>query len=225
MGIKDLPREERPREKMLMFGHSAMSNGELLAILIGSGQGGKTALGLAEEMLNMGNGGLGFLAEATPSDISAIKGIGPAKACQVTAAIELGKRIATRPKNERYTVDEPEKIAQLFMEKMRYYKKEYFNTVLLNTKGEIIAVENIAIGDLSCTVIHPREVFNKAIKMSAASIIFIHNHPSGNPKPSKEDLAITKRLIEVGEILGIKVLDHIIIGDGEYLSFRDRDYI
>lgn len=225
MGIKDLPMEDRPREKMIMFGNSAMSNAELLAILLGSGQGKKTALRLAEELLESQNDALGFLAESTPGDIAVIKGIGPAKACQIAAAVELGKRIATRPKIERYNVDEPQKIVKLFMEKMRYYKKEHFDTVLLNTKGEIIAVENIAIGDLSCTVVHPREVFNKAVKMSAASIIFVHNHPSGNPKPSKEDMAITKRLIEAGDILGIKVMDHIIIGDGEYISFRDRDYM
>ena len=224
MKIKDLPEVERPREKMAMLGAAELSDAELLAVLLRTGCGEKSAIKLAEEIISAEQG-IGFLAECIPEELTRFEGIGMAKACQIVAGLELGKRIATKPKNRKVTVDNPQVIADLFMEKMRYYKKEFFNVIVLNTKGEIVAVENVAIGDLNCTVIHPREIFCCAVKKSASSVIFVHNHPSGNPSPSKEDLNITRRLVEAGNILGIKVLDHIIIGDGVFYSFKNSDLI
>ncbi len=225
MIIRELPIDERPREKMILYGTSALSNAELLAILIRTGTNKKTAIALANEVLSYRKNGISFLAECVPEELTELQGIGKAKACQIVAAIELGKRIATKPKETKINVNNPEAIADLFMEKMRYYKKEFFNVVILNTKGEVLSVENVAIGDLNCTIIHPREIFCKAVKKSASAVIFVHNHPSGNPTPSKEDIDITERLVKAGDILGIKVLDHIIIGDGTFLSFRNKNFM
>ncbi len=223
MIIKKLPVDERPQEKLVIYGNSALSNAELLAIIIRTGTNNKSAVTLANEVLAYRENGITFLAECVPEELAEIQGIGQVKACQIVAAIELGKRIATKPKELRINVNNPEAIVNLFMEKMRYYKKEFFNVVILNTKGEVISVENVAIGNLNCTIIHPREIFCKAVKKSASAVIFVHNHPSGNPTPSREDIDITERLIKAGEVLGIKVLDHIIIGDGTFLSFRNKN--
>ena len=157
-----------------------------------------------------------------PEDLSNIKGIGRAKACQILAAVELGKRIASFPRKNQVQITNPDDIVQLFMEKMRYYKKEHFKVLLLNTKSKIIEECDISVGDLSSTVIHPREVFSHAVRRSAASVLLIHNHPSGNPEPSRQDIEVTKRLSEAAEILGISILDHIIIGDGVYISFKRK---
>ncbi|QAT43062.1 RadC family protein [Aminipila luticellarii] len=223
MIIRELPIDERPREKLMIYGTSALSNAELLSVIIRTGTNNKSAVALANEVLTYRENGIAFLMECLPEELAEIQGIGQAKACQIVAAVELGKRIATKPKEMRIHVNNPEVIADLFMEKMRYYKKEFFNVVILNTKGEVIAVENVAIGDLNCTIIHPREIFCKAVRKSASAVIFVHNHPSGNPAPSREDIDITQRLVKAGEILGIKVLDHIIIGDGTFLSFRNKN--
>ncbi|MGN0711725.1 MAG: DNA repair protein RadC [Anaerovoracaceae bacterium] len=225
MNIKELPKTERPREKMVMNGASSLSDSELLAVLLRTGTQSKSALDLANEILLCSGNGISFLAECLPEELAEINGVGMAKACQIVAGIELGKRIATRLKEIKINVDNPEVIADLFMEKMRYYKKEFFNVVMLNTKGEILASENIAVGCLNSTVIHPREIFCSAVKRSAFAVIFVHNHPSGNPAPSREDRDITGRLSEAGGILGIKVLDHIIIGDGDYFSFKNEGLI
>lgn len=222
MIIRELPMDERPREKMVMYGAGVLSNSELLAILVRTGTNRKSALTLANEILSYDKKGITFLADCIPEELAKIQGIGQAKACQIVAAIELGKRIATKPKESRITINNPEAIADLFMEDMRYYKKEFFNVVILNTKGEIVSVENVAIGNLNCTVIHPREIFCNAVRKSAAAVVFVHNHPSGNPTPSKEDIDITHRLVKAGEILGINVLDHIIIGDGTFLSLKNK---
>ncbi|MFV0516466.1 MAG: RadC family protein [Aminipila sp.] len=225
MIIRELPVDERPREKMLLYGTSALSNAELLAILIRTGTAKKSSIGLANEILTHKENGMLFLADCVPEELYEVDGIGKAKACQIVAAVELGKRIATKPKEAKININNPESIANLFMEKMRYYKREFFNVVILNTKGEVISIENAAIGDLNCTIVHPREIFCKAVKKSASAVIFVHNHPSGNTKPSKEDINITERLVKAGEILGIKVLDHIIIGDGTFLSFKSKNLI
>ncbi|QHI73320.1 RadC family protein [Aminipila terrae] len=223
MIIRELPIDERPQEKLVIYGTSALSNAELLAVIIRTGTSNKSAVALANEVLTFKENGIRFLAECLPEELAEIQGIGQAKACQIVAAIELGKRIATKPKQMRINVNNPEVIADLFMEKMRYYKKEFFNVVILNTKGEVISVENVAVGDLNCTIIHPREIFCKAVKKSASAVIFVHNHPSGNPAPSREDIDITERLIKAGEVLGIRVIDHIIIGDGTFLSFKNKN--
>lgn len=225
MIIRELPTEERPREKMLSLGPSVVSNAELLAILIGTGTRNQSALELAALTLSSEEDGLGHLAGCTPEEICRISGMGLAKACRIIAAFELGKRLATRPKSKKILVNNPDAIANLFMEEMRYYKKEFFKVLLLNSKGEIISIEKASVGDLSSAIVHPREVFQAAIRRSASAVVFVHNHPSGNPEPSREDEEITCRLVEAGKILGIQVLDHIVIGDGVYISFRQRNLI
>lgn len=225
MIIKDLPIEERPREKMISYGPSVVSNAELLAVLIGTGTKNTSAIDLANKILSIEEGGLSYLADCKPEEIYKIPGMGKAKACTIIAAIELGKRIATKPREKRLSITNPDNIANLFMEEMRYYKKEFFKVLLLNTKGEIINIEQTSIGDLSSTIVHPREIFCTAVRRSAAAVVFVHNHPSGNPVPSQEDKDVTVRLVEAGKILGIKVLDHIVIGDGTYVSFREKNLI
>lgn len=223
MIIRELPTEERPREKLISLGSSVVSNAELLAILIGTGTKDRSALDLAAALLAAEEDGLGNLAGSTPEEICRISGMGIAKACRIIAAFELGKRLATRSLPGKVLITSPESIADLFMEEMRYYRKEFFQVLLLNSKGEIISIEKCSIGDLSSTIVHPREIFSGAVRRSAAAVVFVHNHPSGNPEPSSEDQEVTLRLIEAGKILGIRVLDHIIIGDGIYVSFRQRN--
>lgn len=221
MSIKDLCAFERPREKMSFYGAETLSDAELLAILIGHGYKGKSALVLAQELLEEGGRNLGFLGDCLPEELSKLPGIGMAKASQIVAACQLGKRMATRPVKRRIGVNNPEKIANLFMEKMRYYKKEFFSVIILNTKLEIISLEDVFVGTANTTLIHPREVFSKAIRLGANGIILVHNHPSGNPEPSQQDRDITLRLAQSGNLLGIKIFDHIIIGDGSYFSFKE----
>ena len=220
--IKELPFEERPREKLIQYGADSLSNTELLAILIGSGTKEVSAIMLANRILALEEKGISYLTNCLPEDLSGIPGMGTAKSCQIIAAIELGKRIATRPKEKRINVKSPDEVASLFIEDMRYLKKEYFKVLLLNTKNEIIMIENISIGSLNSSVVHPREVFYTAIRKSACSMIAVHNHPSGNPSPSQMDIDVTRRLVEAGELLGIKVLDHLIIGDGTYVSLKEK---
>lgn len=169
--------------------------------------------------------GLVYLAECTASELAGIRGIGSAKACQIMAAVELGQRIATSPRPPAERASGVLEIVDIYMERMRYYKKEFFNALLLNAKNEIISEENISVGDLSSSQVHPREAFNPAIRKSAASVVFVHNHPSGDPTPSREDIGVTMRLMEAGDILGIRVLDHIIIGDGTYVSFKQENIL
>jgi len=222
MFIRELPLSERPREKMLSGGTAYLSNSELLAILLRTGTKDKSALRLAEDVLALKDSGILFLTECTPEELSSIKGIGSSKACLILAGVELGRRIATTPRDTKVRINNPESIAALFMEDMRYYKKEVFQVLLLNVKGEIIGIDKISVGDISCTVIHPREVFLSAVKRSAAAVVFVHNHPSGDPTPSNEDIATTQKLTEAGNIMGIAVWDHVIIGDGKYKSLREE---
>ncbi|MCK9267510.1 MAG: DNA repair protein RadC [Alkaliphilus sp.] len=223
--IKNMPVSERPREKMITYGCQSLSNAELLAIVLSTGTKDKTAIDLARGILNMSNEGLRTLTNCTMEELMQIKGIGLAKASQVIAAVELGKRIALTANVNNYKIQGPEDISNLLMEEMRYLNKEIFNIILLNTKNNVIAIENISIGSLNASIVHPREVFNIAIKRSSSAIILAHNHPSGDPKPSTEDINITKRLIEAGTIIGINVLDHIIIGDGIYFSMKEKEII
>ena len=225
MKIRKLPDSERPREKLLREGKERLSNTEILAIIIGSGTGGRSALDLASEVISLDSTGIRFLAGCRPEELQRVKGIGRAKACEILAAAELGKRIATRPHEECTRIERSSDIAELFMEKMRYHKKEHFVTLLINVKGEIIEEAEISVGDLCSSTTHPREVFVDAVRRSAGSVVFIHNHPSGDPSPSREDVLITKRVREGGSLLGIELLDHIIIGDNCYVSFTEENLL
>ena len=223
--IKNMPQSEQPREKLLNNGVGSLSNAELVAILLATGTKELTAISLAENILNYSNDGLRFLTDTTVEELSNIRGMGLAKSAQLIAAVELGKRIALTTKVNNYRIKSPMDVSSLLMEDLRYKKKEYFNILLLNTKHELISIENISIGSLNASIVHPREVFQRAIKRSSSAIILAHNHPSGDPSPSNEDIKITKRLKEAGNIIGIEVLDHIIIGDGTYCSLKEKEYL
>ncbi len=216
--IKDLPAEERPRERLLRQGASSLSNAELIAVLLGGGTAGLSAVGLAEKILAADESGIRILNDCVPEELYKIEGVGPARAACLMAAAELGRRLHGAPKQDRVSISSPEKTAALFMSEMRYQKKEMFKVLLLNTKNEIIGTDDVSVGSLASSPAHPREVFAKALRRSAANVILVHNHPSGNPQPSREDILLTERLAKAGELLGIKVLDHIIIGDGEFTS-------
>lgn len=220
--IKELPEEERPRERLVRYGPSALSNAELLAILLRVGTRNESALSLAYKILKQQEG-LRFLTNCTVQELGSINGIGQAKAAQLKAALELGKRVSVFEKESDKYIKCPQDVASLLMEEMRYLKKEYMKLILLNVKCSVIAVEDISIGNLSTSIVHPREVYIPAIKKSSASIIMVHNHPSGDPTPSSEDVSITKRVAEAGKIIGIELVDHIIIGDGRYVSLREKE--
>lgn len=219
--IKDLPLEERPREKLKQLGTEALSNPELLAVLLRTGSKSESALQLAARLLSR-SGGLRALPDLSLEEMEEIRGLGPAKAVMIKAALELGRRLATTPRGEPDSMTNPGQVARLFMEELRYRKKEHFKVLLLNTKNHIISREEISIGSLNVSIVHPREIFNAPLRKSAASVILVHNHPSGDPSPSQEDLEVTRRLVEAGHILGIAVRDHIIIGDGCYFSFKEK---
>jgi DNA repair protein RadC len=219
--IRDLPFEERPREKLKTLGAGALSNAELLAILLRVGSRNESAVQVATRILARG-GGLRKLPELSLEELQENKGIGPDKAVMIKAALELGSRLSTMPREEFGSITNPRQAADLFMEELRYKKKEYFKILLLNTKNHIISREEISVGSLSASIVHPREIFSIPMRKSAASVILFHNHPSGDPSPSQEDLEVTRRLVDAGNILGISVRDHIIIGDGCFFSFREK---
>ncbi|MGF7056501.1 RadC family protein [Brassicibacter mesophilus] len=223
--IKDLPKDERPREKLYKYGANALSNSELLAIIIRTGNKDSTAIDICQRLLASDKNGISFLAESSIEEITKIKGIGKCKAAQILASVELGKRILTSVDKDRIRITSPQDVANVFMDDMKNLKKEYFKILMLDTKNQIIGMENISIGSLNSSIVHPREVFKEAIRRSSASIILAHNHPSGDPSPSREDINITKRLMEGGEILGIRVLDHIIIGNNIFVSFKEKNII
>ncbi|MDD2446722.1 MAG: DNA repair protein RadC [Tissierellia bacterium] len=223
--IKDLPISERPREKMYSQGVHALSNAELLAVIIGSGSKGDTAIDLARRILSLDNRGIALLSDVSLEELIELKGIGLSKACQVLAAIEIGKRLNKVGPHDKVRITNPSIVADILMDEMRYLNKEYFKIAILDTKNQILSIENISVGTLNASIVHPRDVFKVAIKRNANSIILIHNHPSGDTKPSGEDISITNRLIDAGNLLGIRVLDHIIIGDNTFLSFKEKNLI
>lgn len=220
MKIKYLPEEERPVEKSLSMGIESLTNGELLALLINSGTREKSAMALAEEVLAKNKSGISYLRETSPEELMTIRGIGSSKAARIMAAVELGKRIASKPAKKGVRIESDEDVAELFMEELRCKKKEIFKALLLDSKGRVISAETVSVGELTSTLVHPREVFSQAVKKSAAAVVFVHNHPSGDPSPSREDFATTERLVACGNLLGIKVLDHIVVGDGKYISIK-----
>ncbi|SKA94515.1 DNA replication and repair protein RadC [Caloramator quimbayensis] len=222
--IKDIPVQDRPRERLIKFGPEALSNSELLAIIIRTGTKSENALSISNRLIAQ-NKGLEFLSSCTIQELSQIKGIGNAKAAQLKAAIELGKRLRNYRNDKIISINSPKDAAEIVMEDMRYFKKEHFRVIFLNTKNIVIDVKDLSIGNLNSSIVHPREVYSEAIKKSSASIIVLHNHPSGDPTPSQEDVNITRRLIEAGKIIGIDLLDHIIIGDGSFISLKEKGII
>ncbi|WP_111644660.1 RadC family protein [Paranoxybacillus vitaminiphilus] len=222
--IRDFPEDERPRERLISDGPESLANHELLAILLRTGTKDESVLQLANRLLNHFEG-LRLLKDATIEEMTSIKGIGTAKAVQILAAIELGRRISRLQYNERYVIRSPEDGAKYVMDDMRFLSQEHFVALYLNTKNQVIHRKTVFIGSLNASIVHPREVFKEAIKRSAASIICAHNHPSGDPTPSREDIEVTKRLVECGRMIGIELLDHLIIGDRKFVSLKEKGYV
>ena len=222
--IKDLPNEDRPREKLLKNGAQYLTEVELLAILIRSGTREKSALDLAKDLLKQFDN-IVNLAKADVYALAKTKGIGLVKAVSIEAALELGKRVMGAKVFPLESITSPIDIAKILTPLLRYENKEQFYVLLLNIKNKLIGLEKVSEGTLNATIAEPREVFLKAITRNAASIIVAHNHPSGDSYPSQEDRKTTERMRTAGEVLGIKVLDHIIIGNGNYYSFKEKSLI
>ena len=218
--IKDLPKVLRPREKLLKYGPEKLSNTELLAILLRTGQKGRNVVELAKKLLQ--KHGSQNLPNLDVKELKKFPGIGPTKACEIVACFELGKRLLQRKQAEIYL--KPEDVWNELRD-LRHHKKEHFVIFYLDTRNQEIKREVISIGSLNANLVHPREVFEPAVRRLAAQIILAHNHPSGDPEPSEDDLEITKRLTESGKILGIEVVDHIIITKTGFISFKEKKLI
>jgi len=221
--VHDLPLGERPRERLFKLGSEALSAQELLALILGRGVKGESVMVTSQRLMSR-FGNLEGIASASIEELTQIKGIGPAKASQLKAAVELGKRLESgSDEKQRPIVKSPDDVAAVVRTQLKGKKKEHFLVISLDTRNRLINCKPISIGSLDTSIVHPREAFEEAISSSAASVIFVHNHPSGDPEPSKEDIELTRRLVEVGEIMGINVLDHIIVCDKDYLSLKARN--
>ena len=213
--IKQLPPELRPRERLLQSGPSALSDSELLGLLLGIGSREKTAVELAGQVISEA-GGLHSLYDVCVHELIQVNGIGEAKACIILAAVELGRRIGQVRNPGRPVISSPADVERLLRGRIANLDRENFVVVLLNTKNEVIETSTVSVGTLDASLVHPREVFKPAVRASAASVILAHNHPSGMVEPSREDREVTRRLGEAAGVLGIEVLDHVIVGDGYY---------
>ncbi|MDR6226425.1 RadC family protein [Desmospora profundinema] len=219
--IRDVPEGERPRERMLQVGPASLANAELVAILLRTGTAAESAIHLAGRVLSKVDG-LKGLAQADLLELTEIRGVGPAKAVQLLAGIELGRRVFRAVPGEKVAIRSPRDAAEACMDEMRYLSQEHFVCLFLNTKNVVIDKKCIYVGTLNASVVHPREVFREAIRKSSAGVICVHNHPSGDPTPSREDIHVTERLFEAGRLLGIDLLDHIIIGDSRFYSMKEK---
>lgn len=222
--IRDLPVMERPRERMLKQGAQALSSGELVAIILRTGSNRESALQLAQSLLS-NIGGIENFKQITIEELVAIHGIGQAKAVQLLAAVELGRRVLEITPAVKYAIRKPQDAAKYVSDDLKHLQQEHFVILLLDTKNCVISQELITVGTLNSSIVHPREVFKPAIKKSVSAIILVHNHPSGDSTPSKEDIEVTKRLIKAGQLIGIDVLDHVIIGGSGYTSLREEQLI
>jgi DNA repair protein RadC len=219
--VHDLPKAERPRERLKQFGPEALSAQELLALIIGRGISKKSVMTIAQELL-IKFGNIKAISEATIEELSQIKGIGFAKAVQIKACFELGKRKDLEPELKDFNIKDPQSVVKAISTSIKDKAKEHFKLILLNARNKILGISTISIGSLNASIVHPREVFKDAILHSAYSVVLAHNHPSGDTEPSEDDLTMTKRLIEAGKILGIEVIDHIIITKTGFFSFKEK---
>jgi DNA repair protein RadC len=222
--IKAWPEGERPRERLLRHGAHSLSDAQLIAIILRTGGGGKSAIDLAMEMLKT-FGELRKIGDASLQEFTSFKGIGNAKIAQLRAAFELGKRLFETPIEKGPVFASGSDVYSYYHQRLKDLKKEVFRCAMLDAKNRIVKDCSVSEGTLTNSLIHPREAFRDAIREAAASVIFVHNHPSGDPSPSREDIFITERLAQAGEIVGIKVLDHVIIGDGAFSSMMEKGYI
>jgi DNA repair protein RadC len=223
--IKELPVDERPREKLLKHGGKSLSNMELLALLIGSGTTGDSVLALASRVLAAMENGIGSLRGMSPEELTDIRGIGTATAARLLAAAELGVRIASMGPLSEPKIGCPDDVARMYRVELAHEKQECLIAVLMNIRGEAMCGELISRGGIRSADADPSDVFRPAVKRGAASVILVHNHPSGDPEPSETDILLTKRLVQVGELIGIRVIDHIIIGKGRHVSLKSRELL
>lgn len=222
---KNVPLYDRPRERLLRYGADKLADAEIVAILLRTGTEKESAFELAQSML-AAFGDLRGLAQASHEELTKLRGIGQVKALELHAAFELGRRLAVSGNSlDRRTIRLPRDVADLMFPELSHLTQEHFVCLFLNTKNHVIGKQTIFVGSLDASIVHPREVFKEAIKRSSASVICLHNHPSGDPTPSREDIAITKTLREVGELVGITLLDHVIIGDNKYVSLKEQGYL
>ena len=222
--VRDLPIEERPRERLQKVGVDNLSTQELLALIIEKGGRGQTVLTLSQNLLAY-FGNLQNIKNASLEELKKVKGIGFATACKIQAAFKLGEKAELHSAKLGEKIEKPERVFNLLKNEIGNKKKESFYILSLTTRNNLISVDNVSTGTLSASLAHPREVFLPAIKNSASSVIVVHNHPSGDPQPSEDDLKITKRLTEAGKILGIDVVDHIIISKDSFYSFKDKNLL
>ncbi len=223
-GITQWPETERPRERLLSQGPSALTDAQLLAILLRVGRHRCSAVQVGMDILHR-VGGVGGLARCGIDELCAIAGVGEAKAAQLKAALELGKRALASPLSKGMKITSSRDLFDHYHPVLRDLRHEIFKVVLLDAKHAILRDATVSEGSLTLSIVHPREVFTMAVKESAAAVIFLHNHPSGDPTPSQEDKVLTARLVSAGEVLGIRVLDHLIVGDGRYVSFADQGWL
>ena len=225
MQIKDMPESERPQEKLLYSGAGGLSNSELLALIIRTGTGEKSAVRLADDVISYANENIGDLSAAEVRELTEIDGIGNAKACSIVAAMELSKRlISGRQGAVRMRLRDSRQVADLLAEEMMHEKRELFMTINLNTRMQVESKSVISIGNIDSAPVHPREVFGPAIRRGAAAVVVAHNHPSGDPTPSPQDIEVTERLLSASEILGIRLVDHVIVGNGCFTSMKNEGY-
>ena len=223
--IHDLPLAERPRERLLKLGIEALSTQEILALILGRGIKGESVIVTAQKLITK-FGNIENISNASISELSQINSIGPAKAAQIKAAFELGKRSLSTPiQSHKSSIKTPQDVLQSIGNRLKGKKKEHFLVLSLDTRNNLIDIQTISMGSLDSSIVHPREVFKEAISSCAASVIFVHNHPSGNTESSEEDIKITRRLVEAGNILGIEVLDHIIVSDQSLLSMKAKNLL
>ena len=223
--VHDLPPGERPRERLFKLGSEALSVPEILALILGWGIKGESVMMTSQKLLSR-FGSLKGIANASVEELTRMQGIGPAKAAQIKAALELSKRLeADVGEKPKRVLKSPEDVAAEMKSRLKGKKKEHFWVICLDTRNRLINCKPVSIGSLDTSIVHPREVFKEAVSSSAASVIFVHNHPSGDPEPSKEDVELTKRLVKAGEIVGIDVLDHIIVCDKSYLSLKAKNLL
>jgi DNA repair protein RadC len=224
VAIKEMPSEERPRERLQRYGAQALSTAELLAIVLRTGTKERSAIGLAEHLLSV-HGGLRGVANASVDELALVKGLGPVKGVQIAACVELGRRLAAHTDDSRPCIRTPEDVAHLLMPKLRDARKENFVALLMDTKNRVVKEVIVSVGTLDASIVHPREVFKDAVASSAAAVIVAHNHPSGDPTPSPEDRQVTARLCEAGRVMGIEVLDHVVVGDGRWVSLKQLGWM
>jgi DNA repair protein RadC len=223
--VRDLPKEERPRERFKRLGAEALSQQELLAIIIGRGSPKKSVLNIAQDLLSK-FGNIQAISKATIEELSDIDGIGPARAMQIKACFELAKRNQDKPvKYNNYFIEKPNDALEVARMELKDEVKEHFKLIMLNSRNKVIDIADISVGTLNASLVHPREVFEQAIKHHSASVILIHNHPSGDPEPSDDDLSITKKLVESGKILNIEVIDHVITTNENFFSFKAKGLV